>query len=229
MGVKDLIKKIARRCVYGAKVSSELFIPFLKKKGIEIGEGTVFYDPISTTIDIQNPKLLKIGKNVRITRGVTILTHDYSWSVISGVYGECLGGVARVSIGDNVLIGVNAVILKGVTIGNNVIIGAGSVVSGNCEDNSVYAGVPARKICTLEEFYVKKKEQTASDIKEILEYIDVSSRSEIKHYLREYACQLDDVFSKEDIEKLMKDTGYFEKCKSFYQNNDLSKMSIDRL
>lgn len=50
-----------------------------------------------------------------------------------------------------------SVILMGADIEDNVIIGAGSVVSGRVESNSVYAGVPARKVCTLQEYEEKLK------------------------------------------------------------------------
>ncbi len=88
--------------------------------------------------------MIKIGNNVRITRGCILLTHDYSWSVLAGVYGEILGGIGYLDIGDNVFIGMNSIILKNTSIGDNVVIGAGSVVSGKIECNSVYAGNPAR-------------------------------------------------------------------------------------
>lgn len=41
------------------------------------------------------------------------------------------------------------------TIGDNVIIGAGSVVTKNIPSDSVAAGVPARVICSLDEYYEK--------------------------------------------------------------------------
>src|ERR1041385_6835604 len=50
---------------------------------------------------------------------------------------------APVKIADNVWIGMNAVILKGVTIGENSVVAAGSVVTKNVEANSVVAGNPA--------------------------------------------------------------------------------------
>ena len=49
-------------------------------------------------------------------------------------------------IGKNVWIGRNSCILGNVTIGDNAIIGAGSIVTHDVEKNSVYAGVPAKKI-----------------------------------------------------------------------------------
>lgn len=56
---------------------------------------------------------------------------------------------APVMIGDNVWIGMNAVILKGVTIGENSVVAAGSVVTKSVEANTVVAGNPAVAVRTL--------------------------------------------------------------------------------
>lgn len=121
------------------------------------GGGTHFFGPSSTQVDTQRPWLLHIGSYCKITSGVVILTHDYSRSVLRRAYGEVVGEAKETWIGDNVFIGMNAVILMGSHIGNNVIVGAGSVVSGEIPDNSVVAGVPARVICTLDDYYRKRK------------------------------------------------------------------------
>ncbi|MGN0729204.1 acyltransferase [Treponema sp.] len=47
---------------------------------------------------------------------------------------------------ENVFLGCNVIICKGVKIGRNCVVGAGSVVTKDFEENSVYAGVPAKKI-----------------------------------------------------------------------------------
>lgn len=61
-------------------------------------------------------------------------------------------------VGNNVQIGSNAIILPGVNIGDNVIIGAGSIVTKDVPNNTVVAGIPARAIESLEEYYLKHKE-----------------------------------------------------------------------
>jgi acetyltransferase-like isoleucine patch superfamily enzyme len=53
---------------------------------------------------------------------------------------------APVKIGDNVWIGMNAIILKGVTIGENSVVAAGSVVTKSVEPNTVVAGNPAQVV-----------------------------------------------------------------------------------
>lgn len=52
----------------------------------------------------------------------------------------------KVIIKDNVFIGMNSIVLKGVTIGENSIIGAGSIVTSDIPDNVVASGTPARII-----------------------------------------------------------------------------------
>lgn len=140
--------------------SPSFFNKILEMEGFDIGEGTIFYGPESIVLDRQRPWMLKIGKYCKITRGVTILTHDYSRSVLRRAYGEILGEAAMTTIGDNVFIGVNSIILMGAHIGNNVIVGAGSVVGGKIPDNVVVAGNPAKVVRTLEDHYKRRKERT---------------------------------------------------------------------
>ena len=55
-----------------------------------------------------------------------------------------------IRIGNDVWIGGNVTILPGLTIGNNVVIAAGAVVTKDVQDNSLVAGVPAKKVRDLE-------------------------------------------------------------------------------
>lgn len=131
---------------------SEQYIKDLKMAGLDIGNNCVIYNPRNTKIDLSSLEFIKIGNYVQITDGVIILGHDYSYSVIINKTGEILRPQYETIIGDNVFIGMNSIILNGTNIGNNVIIGAGSVVHGEISSNCVYAGNPARKICTIEEY-----------------------------------------------------------------------------
>lgn len=64
---------------------------------------------------------------------------------------------ARITVGNNVFIGMRACILPGVTIGNNCIIGACAEVTKNVPDNSIVGGNPARIIKTTSEYLEKAK------------------------------------------------------------------------
>lgn len=156
----SIIKKIRNKIHLP---TSEEYISELRNKGVEIGKGTIVWDPSRTTIDASRPWMLRIGNYAKITSGVVILCHDYSLSVMRRVYGEWIGEAQETVIGDNCFIGMNSVILMGTHIGNNVIVGAGSVVRGNIPDNVVVAGNPAKIICTLEEHYKNRKQKTIQE------------------------------------------------------------------
>lgn len=96
--------------------------------------------------------LIEIGDNVTMAPRVHILCHDASTKTFLN-YTK----IGRVTIGNNVFIGAETVVLPGVTIGSNVIIGANSTVTHDVPDNSVVAGSPARVICTLEEYLEKER------------------------------------------------------------------------
>jgi acetyltransferase-like isoleucine patch superfamily enzyme len=63
--------------------------------------------------------------------------------------------VAPISVGNNVFIGLNSIVMPGVTIGNNCVIGAGSVVTRDIPDNSIAAGMPAKIITTYSAYKEK--------------------------------------------------------------------------
>lgn len=86
-----MINRIIRKLIYGHKASSETYIKYLRNIGMKIGEESTIYVPTKTQIDTTRPWLIDIGKNVKITEGVTILTHGFDWSVLKGVYGDILG------------------------------------------------------------------------------------------------------------------------------------------
>ena len=148
--------------------SNSAYISFLRKKGVEVGEHVLFRDRRTTMIDLTRPALVSIGDNVDINRHFQILTHDWGCFVIRSKYNDFVNSSGRVIIGNNVYFGTDVIILKGVTIGDNCIIGAGSVVSRSIPANSVATGNPCRVVCSLDEYYEKRKER---GLAEAVEYV----------------------------------------------------------
>lgn len=184
------LKKIIRKLILREKADSDSYVAYLKKRGVEIGTGCYMPEPTSMLIDLTEPWLITIGNNTTLTHGTILLTHDYAWSVLKKLEqsaGAVFGSQAPVKIGNNVFIGVNAVITKGVTIGDNVIIGAGSVVTKDCESNSVYAGNPARKIMDIQEYAMKRQELQFSEARGLaLAYREKFSKLPPMEIFKEY-------------------------------------------
>lgn len=84
---------------------------------------------------------IRIGDDVIISENVTIRDSD-SHDILDGKHKKS----APINIGNHVWIGLNAIILKGVTIGDGAIIAAGAVVTRDVPSNSLVAGVPAKVI-----------------------------------------------------------------------------------
>jgi maltose O-acetyltransferase len=94
--------------------------------------------------------LISIGKNALIGPYVQIYTASHPLSakdrIIKDPEERYLTLTKPVSIGDNVWIGGNTLIMPGVTIGSNVTIGAGSIVTKDIPDNSLALGNPCRVV-----------------------------------------------------------------------------------
>lgn len=79
----------------------------LRERGLVIGRGCEILNGYEFGSE---PYLVEIGDNVRITRGVSITTHDGGVWVLRHLYPELsdVDRFARVRIGDNCHIGLNA-------------------------------------------------------------------------------------------------------------------------
>lgn len=104
---------------------------------------------ISATAIVCTQQII-IEDNVRIGGGTVIYDTDfhslnYHERIIKPEIRENIK-TAPVLIKENVFIGANCTILKGVTIGANSIVGACSVVTKNIPDNEIWGGNPARYI-----------------------------------------------------------------------------------
>lgn len=129
----------------------------LIKMGMTVGKN--FGRLNGVILDPSHCWLIEIGNNVTMAPRVHILCHDASTKQFLG-YTK----IGRVTIGDNVFIGADTVVLPGVTIGSNVIIGANSTVTHDVPDGSVVAGSPAKILCSLEEYLDKEKARMENSV-----------------------------------------------------------------
>jgi len=143
--------------------NSDVFCSYLRSKGIKLGENVNFRFPHNTTIDLTRPYLVEIGDNVDINDNFTILTHDFGTFVFRNLYSDFVPSSGAVSIGNNVVIGRDVTILKGVSIGDNCIIGLGSIVTKSIPPNSVATGVPCKVISSMDDYYAKRKLQSIEE------------------------------------------------------------------
>jgi len=96
---------------------------------------------------------IRMGDKVNVQDGA-IIHCTYNKTIVSIGSNVSIGHNAIVHgciIYDNVLIGMGAIIMDNATIGSNSIVGAGAIVTEGMtvEPNSVYAGIPAKKIKTI--------------------------------------------------------------------------------
>lgn len=101
-------------------------------------------------IDTMYPELVELEEYSGISRGCVILTHWQTTEFLQARIGGPFFG--KVHIGRGAVLGVNVIVLPGVTIGEGSIIGAGSVVTKDVPPYSIAVGNPARVVKTIDEF-----------------------------------------------------------------------------
>jgi maltose O-acetyltransferase len=116
-------------------------------QGIEFDfDFSILYGNISgSNLDLSNAFILDyapiyFGNNVVVGRDVKLITSWHPMENFNEVKAK------SISIGDNVWLTMNVIVLPGVTIGKNSVIGAGSVVTHSIPENVLAAGNPAKVI-----------------------------------------------------------------------------------
>lgn len=127
-----------------------------KARALGFGEGTSLYDSSMVIGEVTMGKRcwvgpftvldgsggLTVGDDVTFSAGVQVYTHDSLRSTLEGAAIER----APVRIGNNVYIGPNAVIARGVTLGDRAVVGANSLVLSDVPAGAKVAGNPARRL-----------------------------------------------------------------------------------
>lgn len=110
-----------------------------KNSKIIIGNNSGF----SGTV-ISSALSVKIGNNVKCGANTQIIDSDWHFEDYRS------GQPSEINIEDNVWLGINTIVLKGVTIGENTVIGANSVVSHSIPSNVIAAGNPCKVIKSID-------------------------------------------------------------------------------
>ena len=90
---------------------------------------------------------VEIGSECLIASGCKFIDHDHATARGDVPMREQTGGAeAEIVLEEDVWLGVNVVVLKGVRIGRGAIVAAGAIVTGNVPSHEIWGGVPARRI-----------------------------------------------------------------------------------
>ena len=129
-------------------------VGYARRIGVKVGKNCRLLGLDRGTFGTE-PYLVRLGDHVSLTN-VRFVTHDGGVWVFREEHPE-IDIIAPIVVGNNVYLGYYSIILPGVTIGDNCVIGAGSVVTRDVPSGTVAAGVPARPIRTIEEYWDRIK------------------------------------------------------------------------
>lgn len=123
----------------------------IRKMGCHVGKNTFFGDYVR--MDTSYADMIYIGDYTHITSGCRLLCHQRDLT------GYCKGDNAadlgyktgEIHIGKGVMVGMETIIMPGVTIGDGAIIGAGSIVTRDIPAWTIATGRPARVVKEIPE------------------------------------------------------------------------------
>lgn len=155
------------------------YVEICKTKGLKLGKGVIL---IEVPDFGSEPFLIEIGDRTKITAGCRFINHDGAMYTIRSMekFSDARN-FGRIKLGKNCFVGNNCIFLPGSQMGDNCILGAGSVLNSSMPDNSVYAGVPAKFICTIEEYGNKALKNNILYPRELEE-----NRAELERYIKEH-------------------------------------------
>ncbi|HOY87913.1 MAG: acyltransferase [Methylotenera sp.] len=108
---------------------------------------------------ITDPEYVSLGNNVTLS-DCHLLGHDGVEEMLDIAYNLQLDTTGRISIGDNVFVGHDAIVLPNITIGANAVIAAGAVVTKDVAAGDIVAGVPAKVIGKTEQLAKNLEQKT---------------------------------------------------------------------
>lgn len=182
-GIIKMLYRIREKIVKTAIISLRGNNAYARYAGVTVGQNC----RLRITNWGSEPFLISIGNKVTIAAGSRLITHDGSLWLISDDAGRRFH-YRKISIGNNVFIGMNSIILPGVKIGDNVIVGAGAIVTKSIPSGKIVGGNPAKVIGDFEAFKKKalqnlpgEKEMSTGTYKDrVLRAMDLTFKPDMK-------------------------------------------------
>ena len=144
------IAKIFRKLLTNIFYNDYTIANYFRSQGAIIGKNNRFHIRGLGS----EPYLIHIDNNCVISSGVRFITHDGAVGIFRDEVKD-LNIFGTIEIKDRCFIGMSSILMLNVKIGPNSVVGAGSVVTKDVPPNSVVAGVPAKVICSVDEYKQK--------------------------------------------------------------------------
>ncbi|CAA7390386.1 acyltransferase [Chryseobacterium fistulae] len=127
-----------------------IYLKICIKKGLKVGKDVRFVEVPQFGTE---PFLIEIGDETTFSNNVRFINHDGGYNALHFFKKyEDVRAFGRIKIGKQCLIGADTTIMLGVEMEDNCVLGAGSILTTSMPKGTVYAGVPARFVCTIEEY-----------------------------------------------------------------------------
>jgi acetyltransferase-like isoleucine patch superfamily enzyme len=131
---------IGHKCVFEHNLIFKYDSTWRNGPNIIIGENCF----IGNSTEFNISERISVGDNCLIASNCKFIDHNHGFSDLNKPIRLQEPKISPILIEDNVWIGANCIILKGVTIGTGSVIGAGSVVTKNVPPNEIWCGSPAK-------------------------------------------------------------------------------------
>lgn len=156
----------------------KIYLKICLAKGLKVGKNVRFVEVPQFGTE---PFLIEIGDETTFSNNVRFINHDGGYNALHFFekYKD-VRAFGRIKIGKQCLIGADTIIMLGVEMGDNCVLGAGSILTSSMPSGTVYAGVPARFVCTIEEYGEKALKNNSIYPREL-----ETDRAKLEAYIKE--------------------------------------------
>ncbi|MCU1320426.1 MAG: lacA 2 [Acidobacteriaceae bacterium] len=132
---------LGKRCSLEHAVYMNAAGGYTEGVSIEVGDGTF----IGHGCEFNVTSKVTVGRDCLIAAGTRFIDHDHGMDPEAHMIDQPETH-AEITVGSDVWIGANCIVLRGITIGDGAVLAAGSVLTASVPAYAVYGGVPARLI-----------------------------------------------------------------------------------